>query len=157
MEHLINKAESLARQKKYDEAFELLEQADKKNNPVASYALGTWYLHGTYVEKDLRKAIYYLNKASHGEVKEAFYDLAVCYEKGVGVKKNLQKAFENYLTASYLGDKDSLYEIVRCLYYGIGVKENRTFSELLYNKIFKLPKSKNKNQESKRHRRPVFA
>lgn len=112
MEYAINKAESLVRKKKYKEAFEILEQADKKNNPVASYALGTWYLHGTYVKKDAEKAIQYLNKASHNDVKEAFFDLAVCYEKGVGVKKDYQKAFENYLNASNLGDKDSLYEIV---------------------------------------------
>jgi TPR repeat protein len=157
MEYLINKAESLADKKKYKEAFELLEQADEKNNPVASYALGTWYLHGTYVEKDLEKAIPYLVKASHGEVKEAFYDLAVCYEKGVGIKKNLQKAFENYLIAAHLGDKDSLYEIVRCLYYGIGIQKNRNLSELLYNKVFKLAKATTKTEELTKTRKAVLA
>jgi len=102
MEQLITKAESLARKKRYREAFDLLEEADKHNNPIASYALGTWYLHGTYVAKDFQKAVDYLNKASLGEVKEAFYDLAVCYEKGLGTKKNLQKAFANYVAASRL-------------------------------------------------------
>ena len=157
MEHLINKAESLARQKKYKEAFELLEEADKKNNPVASYAIGTWYLHGTYVPKDLGKAIPYLIKASRGEVKEAYYDLAVCYEKGAGLKKDLQKAFTNYLRAAQLGDKDSLYEIVRCLHYGIGIEKNRNLSALLYNKVFKLPKATNKSREEKNIRKPVLA
>ncbi len=157
MEYSLNKAESLARQKKYKEAFELLEAADKKNNPVASYAIGTWYLHGTYVQKDLEKAVQYLHKASYGEVKEAFYDLAVCYEKGAGTKKNLQKAFKHYLSAAQLGDKDSLYEIVRCLYYGIGIEKNKLLSEVLYNKVFKLPKTTNKTGRLKKTRKSILA
>jgi TPR repeat protein len=157
MEQLINKAESFARKKKYKEAFALLEEADKHNDPVASYALGTWYLHGTYVAKNFQKAVDYLNKAAKGEVKEAFFDLAVCYEKGIGVRKNLRKAFENYLAASQLGDKEALYEVVRCFYYGIGVEENRSLSELLYNKVFRLQKRGNRRGKSRHNNKAVFA
>ena len=151
MEQLIKRAESLAKKKKYKEAFVLLEEAESRHIPIASYALATWYLHGRYVKKDLQKGFEYLTKASKGDIKEAFYDLAVCYEKGSGTPKNLEKAFQNYLEASLLGDKDSYYEIVRCLYYGIGVKKNKELSTLIYDKVFNLNRASNSKRSSSRH------
>jgi len=101
MEQLIKRAESLAKKRKYKEAFVLLEEAEIRHIPIASYALATWYLRGRHVRKDLQKGFEYLTKASKGNIKEAFYDLAVCYEKGSGTLKNLEKAFQNYLKAAY--------------------------------------------------------
>ena len=150
MEQLIKRAENLAKKRKYKEAFVLLEEAESRHVPIASYALATWYLHGRHVRKDLRKGFEYLTKASKGNIKEAFYDLAVCYEKGSGTPKNLEKAFQNYLEASLLGDKDSFYEIVRCLYYGIGVKKNRELSTLIYDKVFNLSRASNSKRFNSR-------
>lgn len=136
MYQLTKSAESLARKNKYEQAFGLLTQADEGGDPVASYALGTWYLHGLFVKKDLKKGFQYLRKASRGNVKEAFFDLGICYEKGAGTEKNLQRAFKSYLAASILGDKDAEYEIVRCFYYGIGVEKNRDIATLMYERVF---------------------
>lgn len=110
--------------------FGLLQKAIALNNPKAKYALGTWYLHGKFVKKDVKKAVEYLVDAAEENIKDALYDLAVCYEKGVGVKKDLFKAFQMYLKASLQGEKQSLYEVGRCYYYGLGIERNLKIAEI---------------------------
>jgi TPR repeat protein len=110
-------------------AFELLNKSIAHGNPKALYAIGTWYLHGKYVDKDITKAIKYLFSSASAKNPDAFYDLAVCYEEGIGLEKNEDKAFEYYLQASLRGDKQSIYEIGRCYYYGIGVCEDRVLAD----------------------------
>ncbi len=110
-------------------AFELLNRSIVYKNPKAYYALGTWYLHGKYVKKDLEKAIDYLSLSAKGKYPNAFYDLGVCYEQGVGVDKDLDKAFESYLQASLRGDNQSVYEVGRCYFYGIGVEEDKVLAD----------------------------
>lgn len=102
----------------------LLNDAIMKGNPNASYALGTWYLHGTNVEKDIGKAISLLIHASDKNISSAHFDLAVCYETGEGVEKDEIKAFKYYLRAALEGDKQAYYEVGRCYYYGIGITGN---------------------------------
>ena len=97
---------------------------------MAIYALGTWYLFGKFVEKDLGKAFESFLKASNDNHPEACFDLAKCYEEGIGVNKNLNNAFESYLKAALLGDKQALYEVGRCYYYGIGVKKDARLATL---------------------------
>jgi len=137
MQQIMKRAEGLAKQKRYVEAFDLLREAARENIPMANYALGTWYLHGRHVEKDIKKGFQYLTKASKGDIGDAFFDLGVCYEKGLGTEKNLGKAFECYVRAANLGDKDALYEVMRCLYYGIGVSKNTQLAALFYTRYFK--------------------
>lgn len=118
MEHPMKKAENLARKERYNEAFAILANEEHKGNPMASYALGTWYLHGTHVKKDLKRGFHFLNIAAKGDIKDAFFDLGICYEKGAGTEKNRLKAFDCYMKASQLGNKHALYEVFRCLYWG---------------------------------------
>lgn len=108
----------------------LLDEAIGKGSLKACYALGTWYLHGNYVTKDLTKAVELLKKATKGNVPEACFDLAVCYETGEGVEKNDKKAFEHYLRAALWEDKQSIYEVGRCFYYGIGTDENKSIGNI---------------------------
>jgi uncharacterized protein len=111
-------------------AFELLTKASKKGNSEALYAIGTWYLHGTFVKKAPKLAVDYFLKSIGGNHCNAYYDLAVCYEEGVGIKKDYKRAFECYLNAALLGDKQSLYEIGRCYYYGVGIPKNIPVAEV---------------------------
>lgn len=104
--------------------YNLLGKAVLKKNPKAIYALGTWYLFGKFVEKDVNKAFELFLEASHANIAEACFDLAKCYEEGVGVTKSLINAYDQYLKAALLGDKQSIYEVGRCYYYGIGIKED---------------------------------
>jgi TPR repeat protein len=107
-----------------------LHQAIEMGSYEACYALGSWYLHGKNVEKNLKKAVAYFKKASEGNVVRAFFDLAVSYETGIGVKKDPKKALEFYLKAAVWGDQQSFYEIGRCYYYGIGIEKNKRIGKI---------------------------
>lgn len=114
-------------QKKYPDlqiVFNLLKQSANKGNAEALYAVGTWYLYGTFVEKDPFLAVEYFLSSIEGNYSNAYFDLSVCYENGDGVKKSFKKAFECYLNAALLGDKQAVYEVGRCYYYGIGISKN---------------------------------
>ena len=111
-------------------SFELLTRASERGNSEAIYAIGTWYLHGTFVKRAPKTAVEYFLKSIEGGHSNAYYDLAVCYETGVGIKKDYKKAFECYLNAALLGEKQSLYEIGRCYYYGIGIPKNIPIAEV---------------------------
>lgn len=111
-------------------AFKLLEQSANQGNAEALYAIGTWYLHGTFVEKSSFLAVEYFLKSIEGNYSNAYFDLAVCYETGEGVKENSIKAFECYLNAALLGDKQAIYEVGRCYYYGIGILKNERVANI---------------------------
>jgi TPR repeat protein len=102
-----------------EKSFIWLTKAAEEEEPEALYAIGTWYLHGRYVDKDAKKALSFLIKAAQLNHGSACYDLAVCYEKGVGVRKNNAKAFKYYLEAALKGDKQSIYEVGRCYFLWI--------------------------------------
>lgn len=110
--------------------FDLLNQSLEEGDAKAAYALGTWYLHGNYVKKDMRKAVRLLKQAAEGNVPDALFDLANCYEKGAGLKKNDRLAFENYLKAALCNDAQSIYEVGRCYFYGIGVEKERRLAQI---------------------------
>ena len=109
----------------FAQAFDLLTRAFDLGSPDAAYALGTWYLHGRHVGKDLKRAMRFLEIAADGDVADAHFDLAVSYEKGVGKRKNARRAARHYLKAALLGDAQSVFEVGRCYHYGIGVAQDR--------------------------------
>lgn len=96
-----------------EEVFTLLMKAKKVNHYKAVYALGTWYLFGTYVKRDVYKAFELLLEAADHNIPEACFDVANSYEKGVGTVKDLKQAFIHYMKAALLGDKLSIYEVGR--------------------------------------------
>ena len=111
-------------------AFPLLEKALNDDDPRAAYALGTWYLHGFYVEKNVRKGLKLIRAAAKRNVPSALYDLAVSYEKGEGVKEDASRAAELYLKAALHGDDQAVFEFGRCLYHGVGVPADRKLARV---------------------------
>jgi TPR repeat protein len=127
-----------AKNKNFEAAYTLFHKSHELGNPMSTYAIGTWYLHGRYVEVDMKKAVVFLAKAAKKNVPEALYDLAVCYELGKGIKKNLKQSFENYLKAALCGEQQSIYEVGRCYHYGIGVKKDARIGKIWLNHAKKL-------------------
>lgn len=110
-------------------AFKYLQRAFELKDASAAYALATWYLHGIYVKKDLKRGVKFLRQAISTEyIPEAFYDLAISYEKGLGIKKDEKKAYDLYLNAAIWGHKKSYFEVGRCLFYGLGVSKNKSLA-----------------------------
>ena len=141
MSILVKKAEKFAKQKDFATAYKLLLEANAKGSSEAGYALGTWYLFGRFVKKDLHKAVAYLIRSAEKGNVNAMFNLAVCYEKGAGVNRNLEKAFEYYFRAFNNGDFDAAYEVGRMFYYGLGVAKNTVAAEsfIKLGKYKKLP------------------
>jgi uncharacterized protein len=111
--------------------YDLLVAADKAGDPRATYALATWYLHGSrFTKKDLARGNEMLQQAASKNVPDAAYDLAVSLEKGLGIRKSERKSFELYMRAALLGERQSLYEVGRMYYHGIGTHKNRRLAEI---------------------------
>lgn len=106
-------------------AFRLLEEASKAGDYRATYAIGTWYLYGKVVRKNVRKALEFFRTAAENGIPEAAFDLAVSYETGVGIKQNESMAAAYYLLALKNGLPDGAIELHRMFYWGIGVTRNR--------------------------------
>lgn len=111
--------------------YDLLVLADKAGDARATYALATWYLHGTrFTKRNRIRAVELLRRAAAENIPGALFDLAVSFEKGIVVKKSVRKAFEHYLRAALLGDRQSLYEVGRMYFHGIGITKNRKLAEI---------------------------
>ena len=93
---LINMARIAAKENNFEEAYQLLKRAMEYGNPEAIYAIGTWYLHGVHLEKDLEKSIKFFQLACDANFPAACFDLACSYEKGMGVDENLEVAFQTW-------------------------------------------------------------
>lgn len=113
-----------------EKALQLLQSAHNKGDAHASYALATWYHHGVYVERDLKKAVSLAKAAVAKEnIPEAFFNLAVSYERGEGTVKSESKAYELYLKAAIWGDEQAFYEVGRCLFHGIGTNQDKRLAK----------------------------
>ncbi len=126
------KALRIARQEgaKYEKVFELLEQSMKMGSADATYAVATWYLHGTHVAPDIVKGTNLLKRAVRMGNSSACFDLASSFERGLGVTKDTAKAFDLYLEAALRGDQSAYREVARCYWHGIGTRRNRIIADL---------------------------
>ena len=109
----------------YTDAYRLLYSSYKSGEPRAAYAIGSWFLYGRHVKKNLKSAIKYFRKAADKNIPEALFELGSLYEKGRGVRKNERIALDYYLKSAIHGDDDAIFEVGRCYFYGIGTKVDR--------------------------------
>lgn len=119
--------------------YDLLLKADKLGDARATYAIATWYLHGSpFTKISYAKAVRLLRHAAQGGVADAAFDLAISYEKGAGITKSVSRAFEYYVRAALLGDAKAHFEVSRMYFHGIGVKRNRALAEIWRDKAARL-------------------
>ena len=116
----------------YPKVIAKLQNAIKRGNPDAAYALATWYLWGKepYIQPDHKAAVRLLRVAVEAGNSDAMWDLAVCYDNGHGVRISVSKAFELYLGAALRGDAPATMEISRRYYWGDGTRRDRRASEI---------------------------
>ena len=109
-------------------AYEFLEKARKQGDHRATYAIGTWHLHGFYFKKNVRKGVALIAQAAENGIANAAFDLGVSYETGVGRKVDENKALCCYMRAFLLGSVEAAKEIERLLYWGGPTLRNRALS-----------------------------
>lgn len=115
--------------KNLDKARSLLEVAHAEGDARATYALGTWHLHGFHFKKNQRTGAAMIREAADRLVADAAFDAAVCYELGTGVAVNQSKALRYFVRALLLGHKPAAVEVERLLYWGEEGIRNRQLSK----------------------------
>lgn len=116
-------------------AYALLEQAREQGDYRATYAIGTWYLHGFYFGKNVRKGITMIAEAAEHDVSNAAFDLAYAYETGTARKINEKKALCYYMRAFLLGDNKAAREVGRLLHWGGPSVRNRALAREFYDLV----------------------
>jgi TPR repeat protein len=111
-----------------EKALSLLQLAVEQGDVNAMYALGTWYLHGKIVKKNVAKAIRLIRRAAEANVAQASFDLAVCYELGDGVRKSMSQAAKFFFRSFLFGDKDAAVELERLFYWELSQVPGRVLS-----------------------------
>ena len=120
----LEKGIALSKEKRYGEAFPLIEKEARQGDAKAQFYLGKMYDFGEGTKKDLKKAIYwYRQGASQGNPK-AMYNLAYLYAYGEGVEKDLKKAVELYSQAAKKGLPMAQYNLSLMYVDGKGVEQN---------------------------------
>ena len=101
-------------------------------NIDAQFELGESYLTGSNgVDKNLNKALYWLEKAGDQRDADAQIKLAHIYLEGLyGVEKDVSKGFYWLKRASQLGEREANFNIAEIHLYGLfGVKESSSEAE----------------------------
>ncbi len=82
---------------RYDKAYDYFIKAAEFNHPTAYWMLGNMILKGKLGvpnENDLKKCVYYFEKAKSLGSVAAINSLGICYKYGYGVSKDIDKALE---------------------------------------------------------------
>jgi len=104
----------------------LVELGVEAGDPLAQYAMATWYLHGNAklrVTVNLRRAVGLLTLAAK-TLNRAMYDLAICKLNGVGTRKDTRGAYRLFRRAAALGCIPALDAQAWCLENGEGVRRD---------------------------------
>ena len=104
----------------------LVELGVKSGDPLAEYAMATWYLLGDAelkIRRDPRRAVRLLSRAARS-FNRAMYDLGVCKLRGEGTRKDARAAYALFQRSADAGSVAGLRGQAYCLRNGIGVRPN---------------------------------
>lgn len=74
-----------------------LKKAAENGDMMAQWNLGSSYLSGESIEKDIKKGIMWLTKSADQDNYIAELDLGKCYQDGKGVKKDKHESLKFYI------------------------------------------------------------
>ncbi|PKY55059.1 HCP-like protein [Rhizophagus irregularis] len=111
------------------EAFKLYKIAAKKGLDDAQNSLAALYIRS---KKNLKKAIYWFQKAAENGNALAYDNLGITYELGICNDKNEFKAFELYKKLAEKGYINAMFHLGYCYVNGIGTEVNKELGNNLY-------------------------
>jgi TPR repeat protein len=101
----------------------------------AQYNLGVSNHFGKGVEKNLKFAIEWYEKAAENEFVHAQYNIGCCYrDGGIKIQKDFDLAFNWFEKAARQNHLKAQYQLAICYYYGRGTKKNFLLAQEYYNK-----------------------
>ncbi len=107
---------------KYEKAFEYYELASMMGNSKAQYNLGTFYLKGYYVYKNVAKAYEWHQISANNGYAPA--QNAVGLYLSTGKRKDYKTAAYWFEKAAEQGDASALYNLGNAYFYGLGKPED---------------------------------
>lgn len=122
---LLSKAQDLANEDNFIEAFNYVEQAALLGDAEGQFLYGGMLIRGQGTPKEDEKGFIWINKSANQGYSEAMAGLGYCFESGLGVNKDFGKAVEWYLKAAEKGHVQSQDYIGDCYNEGKGVAQNR--------------------------------
>ena len=96
-------------------AFELYELTAEKKDKVAQFWLSFFYWHGTYVKKNVEKALELLNASAEQEYGPAQYELAALLAESSGHEAKIRSLYERAVENGYLS---AYADLGQCYAYG---------------------------------------
>ncbi len=117
----------------YPEAMEVWRLAYEKNSDLgALYILGTIYLDGTVVEKDVEKGLHLLRESAlRGEVRAQF-EMGAIYDDGIAVDQDKERAVIWYVLAATHSDPGAEFNLADHYDEGDGVVADRVLAFAYY-------------------------
>ncbi len=95
----------------FDKAYSYYMNAAQLEHPLAMFTLSLMYHDGIFVERNDRKSLELLKKASLAGSEEAQYMLGDFSERGMGVPKNIDKAVHYFTLAAKNGNLLAYYKL----------------------------------------------
>lgn len=108
----------------WKEAFEDAHEAAKAGKPRYQTFVGYCYDNGRGVQRDMKMARRWYEKAARNGQIDAIFNLAVVNDKGLGMRRNAPRAVRLYRRAALRGDLRSQTNLAVMLLDGDGVKKN---------------------------------
>jgi TPR repeat protein len=110
--------------KNHHEVVKWLLFAHKYNDNYNNTILANYYVEGTYIEKDINKAIELYKNASNNNYDYATYKLGSLYYYGEEVEKDYKMAFEYFTKSAQNKHKQSMIKLAIMNENGYGCKAN---------------------------------
>ncbi|MEM7362259.1 MAG: tetratricopeptide repeat protein [Bacteroidota bacterium] len=102
----------------------------KLEKPEIYHLLGTWYLEGKHVKKNLKRAISFFKKAADEDVIEAVYQLALHHQSGIGTPQDAQEAHRLFTKAALNGHPPSAQKVADIYASKPKTKKNKKLATL---------------------------
>ena len=120
----IEKAINLYNQKKFMQAFPIIEKEAKKGNSEAQYYLGRMYRWGEGTNINLKRAVYWYDKGAIQKNRKAQNNLGIMYANGLGVKKDPKKAIKLYSLSAAQGTAAAQFNLGNMYRDGEGTEKD---------------------------------
>lgn len=110
--------------KKPDPVFDDVLKRAEAGDSEAQEEIGSYYLNGNAVAKDVSKAIEWYKKSAIQSNSQAIFNIGYLYYSGIGVKKNMKEAFIWFEISEKLGNSRAQHMIGMNFLRGWTVEKN---------------------------------
>ncbi len=137
LDDLYNKAIQLIKQKRVNEALDIINETALKGHVASQRGLGIAYMFGQFALKnDYEKAAYWFSEAIKNNDAISYNNLGMLYLEGKGVLQNINLAIEYITKAADLGFIDAQHNLADFYLAGRHIKPDRSIAEKYYQKAY---------------------